>query len=241
MGADMSAIWKVAVKEALEAYSTRHNTIQIERTRFLQEEQANIVSMTKSQGKTPGQTISRVLQELRDEGVLFFSSSGCYSLCDRKLDVSLEELPEDLLDAAVLKGNLLLKDVPVSESRSVARIRQGVGALRRATLSNYQTTCALCDIQEESLLITSHINRWADNIETRGLLTNTICFCSFHDRLFENGFFSLNDDYGLIRSPDIRSECINSWLDNCTFKFRSPLIEPSPVFLKVHRNRCGFN
>lgn len=237
----MSAIWKVAVKTALVAYSARHNTIQIERTRFLSEEQANIVRATRSQGKTPGQTISRVLQELRDEGQLFFSSAGCYSLGDRSVDVSLEDLPEDLLDDAVLKGTLLLKDVPVSESRSLARIRHGVGALRRATLSNYQTTCALCDIQEKALLVTSHINRWADQIETRGLLTNTICFCCFHDRLFENGFFSLNDDYSVVRKAHVSSECINSWLDSCTFKFRAPLIKPSPSFLKMHRSRCGFN
>jgi hypothetical protein len=72
----LSLNWKTAVREALGRYSERHTTVQIDRAIFLDEEQLNIVNATESSGKTPGQTISRVLQELRDEGVLFFSSSG---------------------------------------------------------------------------------------------------------------------------------------------------------------------
>lgn len=236
----MNSSWKTAVKESLERYSTRNRTIQIDRGKFLQEEQLHIINATGSTGRTPGQTISRVLQELRDEGILFFSNSGRYYLSDRYLDVSQEELPEDILNDAVTKGNLLLKDVQVSETAAYARIRKGVGALRKATLSNYRTTCALCDIQEMSLLVTSHINRWADEIETRGLLTNTICFCSFHDRLFEIGFFSLDDDFNVIKRPNIHSLCITKWLDDCTCSFQHPSIEPSRVYLKKHRQRCGF-
>ena len=237
----MNLDWKTAVKEALLRYSVRHATVQIDRTKFLAEEQKIIIESTASSGKTPSQTISRVLQELRDEGLLFFSSSGRYALRDRPLDISFEEVPDDILDDAISKGNLLFKDVDTSDIVAQARIRQGMGALRKATLANYQQTCALCDIRESPLLVTSHIARWADQSEARGFLVNTICFCSFHDRLFEEGFFSLDDELQIIRRPKIASKCITDWLTRSTSKFRRGPIEPSRVYLQAHRKRTGLD
>ena len=179
----MSSIWRQAVLEALGRYSKRHVSTQVDRRKLLQEEQDRIVQRAKSVGKTPGQTISRVLQELRDEKLLFFSKSGCYVLNNATLDLAIEDAPLDVVENAVANGKLLLRDVKTSDRVGSSRVRQGVDVLRRATLANYQHRCALCDIQERSLLVTSHIARWADRPEARGLLSNTICFCSFHDRL----------------------------------------------------------
>ena len=237
----MSKDWKITVKNALWRYSDRHRTIQIDRANFLEEEQENIVELTGSAGRTPGQTISRVLQELRDDGVLFFSNSGRYALRNRPLDISIEDAPADILDDAVASGTLLLKDVETTDNVARVRIRQGMNALRKATLLNYQETCALCDIQDTSLLVTSHIARWSDQVEARGLLANTICFCSFHDRLFEFGYFSLDSDLKVIRKADISSRCINTWLDDCTFKFGHSSVVPSEKYLAAHRHRTGFN
>lgn len=236
----MNTDWKTAVRKALRAYSDRHATVQIDRANFLNEEQENIVHSTGTMGKTPSQTISRVLQELRDDGVLFFSSSGRYALRDRPLDASVEDAPEDILEDAVIAGNLRFKDVETSDSIAQVRIRQGMGALRKATLSNYRKTCALCDIQDTSLLVTSHISRWSDEVEARGLLANTICFCSFHDRLFELGYFSLADSFEVIQRPNILSSCVQTWLNDCTFKFSHSSIMPSARYLAAHRRRTGF-
>ena len=233
--------WKEAVKISLENYSLRHGTIQIDRRKFLDEEQQRIVNLSNSNGKTPSQTISRVLQELRDQGLLFFSSAGRYVLTDKKLDVLAEDAPDDVLDRAAIQGNLVLKDVAVSDKSGQSRLRRGIGALRRATLSNYCQTCALCDIKERSLLVTSHVARWADRPEARGLLSNTICFCSFHDSLFENGFFSLDDHCQLIARHNIDSKCISIWLKTCTFRFRLPTIAPAVAYLQEHRERVDLH
>ncbi|MBK7026681.1 MAG: hypothetical protein IPH40_07185 [Polaromonas sp.] len=42
-------------------------------------------------------------------------------------------------------------------------------------------------------MVTSHIARWADKPMARGLLSNTICFCSMHDKLFEYGYFYFDE------------------------------------------------
>lgn len=231
--------WTDAVKAALQRYSTTHATIQIDRTAFLREQLPQIVHDTSSTGKTPHQTVSRVLQELRDAGALYFSSSGKYVLNGIQLDVVAEDAPEDVLENAARHGGLTLKDVAVSDAVGEIRIRRGVGALRSATLANYQHRCALCDICEASLLVTSHIARWADRPEARGLLANTICFCSLHDRLFEHGFFTLSEAYRVVCRPNIASRSISTWLTTCTTPFAVPQVLPAPLYLKEHQERTG--
>ncbi len=237
----MTTSWKQAVKDAIERYSRRHKTVQIDRGKLLAEEQARMVATTSSVGRTPAQTISRILQELRDDGFLFFSSSGRYTINDKNFDVLSEDAPDDALEHAAAKGRLILSDVSATDVAGQARIRRGVAALRYATLANYAHSCALCDIRETPLLVTSHVARWADRPEARGMLSNTICFCRFHDSLFENGFFSLDDRYRIVRRSGIRSRCILTWLDTCTFAFRTPTIAPSPNYLREHRDRTGLS
>ena len=64
----MTASWKSAVVTALQRYSKRHASPQIDRAAFLREELVAMIAATTSAGRTPAQTVSRVLQELRDEG-----------------------------------------------------------------------------------------------------------------------------------------------------------------------------
>lgn len=184
----MSLTWKNAVLLALQQYSERNSTVKVTREKFIKEEIKNIVANTESLGKTPSQTVSRVLQELRNEKVLFFSeNSGEYILNNIKINVGTEDFLEDILENAIVNEKLIFQDVETSSAVVASRIRIGMEALRKKTLSNYRNCCALCDIDDERLLVTSHIARWADNPSARGLLSNTICFCTLHDKLFEIG------------------------------------------------------
>lgn len=81
--------------------------------------------------KTPSQTLSRVLQELRDEGFLFFSKSGLYTLNQVPISAASEDFPDDVLENAVENGLLELSDVETSNDVAVGRVRRGMGALRK--------------------------------------------------------------------------------------------------------------
>ena len=72
----MTTTWKSAVSSALHRFSRRHGSLQVERSAFVAEELAAMVTETMSAGRTPAQTVSRVLQELRDEGKLYFSEGA---------------------------------------------------------------------------------------------------------------------------------------------------------------------
>jgi len=236
----MSFTWHQAVKFALERYSARHSTIQVERNRFIQEELPRMVSDTASLGKTPAQTASRVLQELRDEKYLFFSNSGIYTLNQVPVRAADEDLPDDALENAVEEGLLVLTDVETSSEVSLLRVRKGMNALRKQTLANYRESCALCDVNDKGLLVASHIARWADHPEARGLLSNTICFCTLHDKLFENGYFAMDDKFELIWKMPLTIKVIDIWRQQCTVNFKIPQgAQPAPSFINEHRVRVG--
>ena len=122
----MSLSWQAAVKLALNRYSARHKTIQIQRLKFLEEELEPIINDTHKSGQTPKQTISRILQELRDEGFLFFSNNnGEYTLNHVPVNVLTEDLPDDVLENAIDNGNLILDEVATSNTIQTVRVRQG--------------------------------------------------------------------------------------------------------------------
>ena len=240
----MTASWKTAVVSALQRYGKRHGSLQVERGAFLRDELTAMVAETASGGRTPAQTVSRVLQELRDEGTLYFSEAGVYVITGAAVDAVAEEFPDDVLEHAARSGTLVLTDVATSDAISLLRARRGMAAVRRATLLNYRGCCALCDIADTRLLVASHIARWADRPEARGLLANVICLCSLHDPLFEQGYFALSDELAvelaLIRQPTINSQAIRSWADSSAGTFRPPLQQaPCAGFLQEHRTRVG--
>ena len=199
-----------------------------------------MIAETTSAGRTPAQTVSRVLQELRDEGRLFFSESGVYVINGAEINAVKEDFPDDVLEHAVQSGTLVLADVSTSDAISQLRTRRGMAAVRRATLLNYCGCCALCDIADAQLLVASHIARWADRPDARGHLANLICLCRVHDPLFELGYFSLSDELAVLWRPTIASVAIRTWADICTGPFRPPVQRaPSTAYLQEHRARVG--
>ncbi len=236
----MALTWRDAVLAALRRYSANNQTATVHRKPFLAQELGTMAAAVASAGRTPAQTVSRVLQELRDDGRLFFSAAGAYVLTDQAVDLTREDLADDVVEDAILRDALLVPDVPVRVALTQARVRVGQDALRRLTLANYAGQCALCDTRDPLLLVTSHVARWADRPEARGRLANAICFCAMHDRLFEHGYFALQDDLRPILRPVIEARAVRTWLRRCTADFRLPLSHPPFAgYLREHRLRVG--
>ncbi len=73
--------WRDAVEAAVRRHAARCDGGVFTRQDFLSEEEARIVSDASAQGATPRQTISRVLQELRNANVIsFLDDRGTYQL-----------------------------------------------------------------------------------------------------------------------------------------------------------------
>ena len=231
--------WRDAVIAGLHRFSQRHGTRLVTRQGLIAEELPEIVSDTSAKGPTPDQTLSRVLQELQDEKILFFSSRGAYLLLDTPVEAEKDDLPDDAIDFALERKKLQLGNVEASDAKGTARIRHGQARIKELSLKYYHHCCGFCDVSDRELLIAAHISGWAVDPPARGDLTNVILMCSFHDALFEHGYFGLADDYTVMKKKGVSSRTILQILD-ATEKLRvGTPYPPSPVFLNKHRIRTN--
>lgn len=70
--------WKEAVASAIRRHVQEIQSDEFTRQSLIDRELSNIITEVRSSGETPRQTLSRVLQELREEGALEFIANGSY-------------------------------------------------------------------------------------------------------------------------------------------------------------------
>jgi len=233
-------LWQNAVLAGLHRFSSRHSTRLIPRTQLLAEELTAIANQVGSRGITPKQTLSRVLQEFRQMGLLHHVERGIDLLLDSPITAEAEDYPDAALDIAIEREEFRIADVPTGDVTILTRRRRGQSRLRLHALTNYGHQCALCDVKEGDLLIASHIVRWADDPNTRGKLSNTLCFCRMHDALFELGYISLADDLTVLRRPQVTSNVIGFLQLTASSARAARSHPPAAEYLQLHRQRTGF-
>jgi len=81
------------------------------------------------------------------------------------------------------------------------RIRQNF--FRRAVLSSYHGRCCMSGLSEPRLLIASHIIPWSKDRNNRLNPRNGLCLSALHDKAFDRGLISLDDDYRVILSKEL--------------------------------------
>lgn len=235
----MARPWRDSVLDALARLSGRRGGDVIDRQALIAEELPRIVAETESRGATPHQTLSRVLQDLRDEGLLEFLGNGQYRLTGRPVDIEAVDLSDEQIDAALRRRLLRFGQAETGTELAASRRRRGQERLRALTLDNYGYRCALCDVTERSLLVASHILGWAEAPDARGDLSNILCLCRFHDALFELGYWSLTNDLGVLTRSGLESTTLRALLA-AGLTFRRPrLYSPAPAYLTHHRKRHG--
>lgn len=155
---------------------------------------------------------------------------------DSLLNVNIEELEEFHLAPSEAKPspNITLTESDGKDVFRTIKARQRQYKLRKVLLHNYESKCAMCNITDPKLLITSHIKTWSkSSAEERVNPSNSILLCRLHDGLFEHGFISLTDDYNVLYSPNFDFEG-QGLTKNLTFTL--PISDPPlPAFLKAHR------
>jgi hypothetical protein len=80
---------------------------------------------------------------------------------------------------------------------SWAKQRIGQNLLRCRLLEEYDTTCAMCDVDDANLLRISHIVPWSADAANRLNPRNAILLCGLHDLAFESGLLTVEDDMSI--------------------------------------------
>jgi hypothetical protein len=76
--------WRDSVLDAMRRRAAADPDSLVHRDELIRHELDQIVAETQSHGSTPDQTLSFVLQELREEGMIEFIDRGTYRLSESK-------------------------------------------------------------------------------------------------------------------------------------------------------------
>lgn len=138
-------------------------------------------------------------------------------------------------------------DISTKTSTQLRKIKVRVGHsdFSKNVKNNFNNICAFpeCNVNEKSFLIGAHIARWADNIDLRGNTSNGLCLCLFHDKAFENGFFTLDKNMNIIvnKMKTKKHKFLSQMIDDFNLKkIKEFQISPSPQSLEEHWKRIKF-
>ncbi len=91
------------------------------------------------------------------------------------------------------------------ETRQVLREqRLKQNFFRKAVLSSYRGRCCMSGLSEPRLLTASHIVPWSRDKANRLNPANGLSLCALHDRAFDSGLLTLDDDLRVVLSAALQ-------------------------------------
>lgn len=126
----------------------------------------------------------------------------------------------------------------------IVKVKQRVNQsfFRQMVLSNYDETCVICNINYAPLLVASHIIPWSENKEERLNPHNGLCLCAIHDKAFDRGLISIDNELKVVLSKKlskINRESFERYFgifDNKNINIPKKFY-PSTDFLEFHRKK----
>ena len=166
------AVWAAVKRQALVSGGA------FSRSELIDSQLAMVVTDAQSEGATPAQTMSRVLQELRDEGVVIFDGRGRYRLAE-------SSAAEPDAQSAIRTQR---------EELRLARV--GQGRFRNGLEARWGAKCPLTQIADRQLLRASHIVAWGACTDEAERLNpeNGLLLSALWDAAFDEGLVSFGDD-----------------------------------------------
>lgn len=121
------------------------------------------------------------------------------------------------------------------------RVNQSI--FRTVVLATYKSTCCITGINNQELLIASHIVPWSKDEKNRLNPMNGLCLNALHDKAFDAGLITINaEDYKIIISSKLKKKNGSEIIDLNFIKLEGKLIQlpdkflPSKEQLKIHNN-----
>lgn len=106
-----------------------------------------------------------------------------------------------------------------TEAEVTIKARRVQRFFRNAVLSAYDWQCAITGIRVSSLLNASHIIPWSANANRRADTTNGLCLNALHDRAFDRGLITFDEDFRVVVSKSLKDEVDQPWLRKMILDF----------------------
>ena len=162
-----------------------------------------------------------------------------------EIDAAFQRLestnPKDIQDST---GAGIDDDIDYSgKSKSaVTKVRVGQAFFRRAVLSAHGYRCCITGLAVPKLLLASHIVPWRADEKNRLNPRNGLSLSALHDRAFDEGIITLDEDYRVQVTKNIATEG-DQFFASAIASFHGTRIElpqkfrPDQSFLQHHRDK----
>lgn len=110
--------------------------------------------------------------------------------------------------------------IPQGKER-ITTVKQRINQdfFRKAVLSSYNSSCCITGISNVEMLIASHIKPWKDSSDNEKTNpTNGLCLNALHDKAFDRGFITIDENYTIHISNDV-SDIVDGCAVDRYFKF----------------------
>ncbi len=121
------------------------------------------------------------------------------------------------------------------------RIKQSF--FRKAVLSSYEGRCCMTGLNDQRLLLASHIVPWGKSKQDRLNPRNGLCLSALHDRAFDKGLITVEPDARIRISGAIKVLADNEFARRALLSLDQKFISlpskfpPSEEFLKYHNQQ----
>ncbi len=158
-----------------------------------------------------------------------------------------EKILANLKNESLLDNNELEtkeSDFSSTMRESLIKTRVNQNLFRKIVLANYGGKCAISNITIPNLLVASHIVPWATDEKNRLNPANGICLNALYDRAYDNGLLSIDLNYKVILSSQLKGECQQEYfkiyfanIENKKINLPEKFL-PNKTFLDYHLNHC---
>ena len=106
--------------------------------------------------------------------------------------------------------NNIPNNIETTERDQIVKSRIGQGSFRKKLEAN-GSSCKICGLNKNKLLIASHIKPWSESADEERLDENNgFLFCPNHDALFDKGYISFDNKGRIIISSELNESIYNS-------------------------------
>lgn len=124
-----------------------------------------------------------------------------------------------------------------------AKTRANQNVFREMILKVYDDACCISGLNIKSINRASHIIPWSEDQATRLDPTNGLCLSATYDVAFDSNLLSLDEDYRIILSKDLKEHYTNDsvkevFLNREGQQIRLPAsYQPKQSYLEIHRKK----
>lgn len=159
----------------------------------------------------------------------------CRWLKKKNITTNREELCNNAVieEAQKIEEEITSLNVEGASREAFINVRVNQGIFRDGLLKRYNK-CCLCGVENSALLIASHIKPWAESESEEKLdINNGFLMCPNHDKLFDKGYITMDDDGKIMISVELTEN--DRMFLNINSRMHIELTDGNKKYLKFHR------